>query len=930
MLQQLNFYLRHSLNDLRVNGQRTFFALLCIAAGVAAIVSLQTVSLMIGDTLTTNLQESNRSDIQVSLGVANGFTMPGSPEFEDAVDAGILEELPINGPFGAEGAVSYRVGLGGLEQIQAWLDERFPGQVEMTYPYQIADFSSIFLGGIGTSLTNVETGATASQATPVVIDPNIYPFYDQIVSVDGVPLAELIQSPTDIVIDKKVADALGVQVGDTIRVNGVNQDFTLRGIVPTDAEVADLNTGLFAALFGFYYLPYEAIQYFDGLTPHTDKFYLKVNDPAQVRDINAALLQTYPYFDTTTVDELRVNNQELSDRINQLVTVMGLVSLLLGSIGIINTMQVIVRRRTVEVAVLKTIGLEAGQVTILFLVEAFIMGVVGSLLGILLGWVTTFLIKGVAEGIVGQTLPFRIALAPAVNGLIVGTLVTTIFGFLPTLAAGQVRPGVVLRPNDNIVPRAGCLRTLLALVVIVAALSVVAYTIIGNFPVALGATIGAFLVAGFLIFLLSMLIWLIGRFFPSFGIVDLKIALRQMLAGRGRAATTLLALVVGVFSLSLITLMAESLNQTLASALGSEGGGNVIIAVSSRNSIPAIEQALNSIEGVSSHQVNLGYFGDVVSIERADGTILDREALKRYIEERSTLKQTIETFGGDASEIDVGEEQLHGLSTMTARPVNLPSPNSITQGRDFTEADAGQPVIIYSQYSWTVDAGIQVGDKVTYQFEGSAEPITFEVVGIAPMPTVGGPTSGMGTFIPLDSLPQTVQPQTIQVLVDAASESIPEVRQAVSGIPGTFVLETAVFVKLITSLLGTFTAFPTMVAILGLIVGGVVIANSVALTTMERRREIAVMKSVGLQRERVLGMLLLENGILGLIGGLIGVGLGLLILVALLSLSGGGLVIPYGTALLLMLLCIAVALIAAATTAWGASGEKPLNVLRYE
>jgi len=161
---------------------------------------------------------------------------------------------------------------------------------------------------------------------------------------------------------------------------------------------------------------------------------------------------------------------------------------------------------------------------------------------------------------------------------------------------------------------------------------------------------------------------------------------------------------------------------------------------------------------------------------------------------------------------------------------------------------------------------------------------------------------------------------------------IPELRRAMGAIPGTFVLETSLFVKLLTSLLGTFTAFPTMVALLGLIVGGVVIANSVALTTMERRREIAVMKSVGLQRERVLGMLLLENGILGLIGGLIGVGLGLLILVMLLSVGGGvgALVIPYGTAALLMLLCIVVALIAAATVAWGASGEKPLNVLRYE
>ena len=745
----------------------------------------------------------------------------------------------------------------------------------------------------------------------------------------SMPLADLIQSPTDIVLDQKVATNLGVKVGDTLRVNGADADFTLRGIVPTESEVTDPGSGLFMAIFGFYYLDRDAIQYFDGLTPQTDKLYLKLADPAQTPAISRAFKQAFPYFSTTTVDDLKVGNQELSDRINQVVTVVGLVSLLLGSIGIINTMQVIVRRRTVEVAVLKTIGLQADQVTMLFLVEAFIMGVIGSIAGIVLGWVTTFLIKGVAEGIVAQQLPFRIALMPVVNGLIVGTLVTTIFGFLPTLAAGQVRPGVVLRPNDNIIPRAGWLRTLLALVVIIAALSGVAYTILGNFALSLGVTIGAFFAAGFLILLLSLLIWLIGRFFPSLGIVDLKISLRQMLAGRARGATTLLALVVGVFSLSLITLFADSINNMLSSALDPVNGGNVIVALINRGALPAVTSALDSTDGVQNYQVLQSYGGNLVSVETPDGTVLTRDQLKARVEQNSTTKQTVEAFGGDVGDMNVGEIELSTLDSMTGRDVKLAPPNPIIEGRNFTEADAGKPVIVMANYAGLTDAGLKVGDKLTYDFGG--ETLTFELIGIAQRPTIGGIAGGNGTLIPLDALPDSIQPSSVQVLANVDEQHIPDVRRQLSRVPGTFVVETSVFAKLLTGLLGAFTAFPTMVALLGLIVGGVVIANSVALTTMERRREIAVMKAVGLQRERVLGMLLLENGLMGLIGGLIGVGLGVLMLVILLSFSGGmANVIPYGTALLLMLLCILVALIAAATTAWGASGEKPLNVLRYE
>jgi len=65
MFEKIKFYLRHSLNDMRVNGQRTFFALLCIAAGVSAIVSLQTLAVMAGDSMNSAVQETNRGDIRI-------------------------------------------------------------------------------------------------------------------------------------------------------------------------------------------------------------------------------------------------------------------------------------------------------------------------------------------------------------------------------------------------------------------------------------------------------------------------------------------------------------------------------------------------------------------------------------------------------------------------------------------------------------------------------------------------------------------------------------------------------------------------------------------------------------------------------------------------------------------------------------------------
>jgi hypothetical protein len=435
------------------------------------------------------------------------------------------------------------------------------------------------------------------------------------------------------------------------------------------------------------------------------------------------------------------------------------------------------------------------------------------------------------------------------------------------------------------------------------------------------------------------------------GIVDLKISLRQMLAGRSRAAITLLALVVGVFSLSLITLFADSIGNVLQFAMNESSGGNVIITAATPQQLGQIENILQAMPDVDGYKVNQAYNLQLVSVEEPDPNNpgqyvnVSLDELQQRLD--TNMPATMLGFGGaseameDANWMEVLQAELGSVG---ARELSdLPADATFVAGRQLTADDAGQPVMVITDSSRMRAAGINVGDRLTFSFPLGGTPldgpaattgdtITFEVVGAIQGSTITVNTGTTSSSYALASaFPADKSPTSVVVGVDIPEEQVPELRRQIAGVPGAFALETAFINRLLTSLLGTFTAFPTMVAALGLIVGGVVIANSVALTTLERRREIAVMKSVGLQRERVLFMILLENGVMGLIGGLIGVGIGLVmltILVAAMNVPGSAL--PVGAALLLMLLCVAVALIAAMATAWGASGEKPLNVLRYE
>ncbi len=930
-MNRLNFYLKHSWNDLRVNGQRTFFALLCIAAGVAAIVSLQTLAGMISNTLTDNLQRNNRGDIQFTP-----FNDFGEDEtlIQQGVDAGILTEEQIS--FLGNDGTSYYITEQGLNEINAWLSETYPDQVTATYRQPLANELQIFFGnGPGTSITDPETGESASQLSPIVIESTQYPFYNTLETQDDTLLSDALSAPNSIVVSDKITATLPLNVGDEVRIGGSTETFTITGIVDTDVEVTNPIEGFLNSQFGFYYLDVSSTSAFDDISVRANTIFLQIENPTPelVNEINDGLLNVFPYFETTTTEDLRENYTALSDAITDLVTVMGLVSMLLGSIGIINTMQVIVRRRTVEIAVLKTIGLQADQVTYLFLIEAIIMGIIGSIAGVILGWGATFLIRGVAESVFTTDIPFRIVPAAAANGVVIGIVVTTIFGFMPTLTAGQVRPGIVLRPSNSVLPRAGILRTLAAFIVIILVLIGLAYSITGNVGLSAIAVVGSFIVVAILYGILNGLIWIIGKFFPGFGSVDLKISLRQMAAGRSRAAVTLLALVIGVFSLSLVTLFAQSISNVLENTLENSAGGNISVSVGDYNQLDTVTNIIDSQEGVNDYRVTRSYSVEFVSLTESDtGEVVN-------LAEIATRLESVQfPFGGSAEDSDDfnGEDIFTGtFGAIDARAIEDAPDYDFVDGRGLTAEDEGQSVAVVSNNLFVEAAGITAGDVMRFEFldesgDATGEFIDFTILGVQETALVNISFDN-NMYAPIGGFPEDRVPSNVSAIVDIDEDFVPELRREMSVVPGAFLFDTAFITAILNSLLGTFTAFPTLVAILGLIVGGVVIANSVALTTMERRGEIAVMKAVGLQRERVLGMILMENGVLGIIGGLVGVGIGLIVLLNLVNtLEVPRSSIPIGVALLLMGLCVVVSLVAAITTAWNASGEKPLNVLRYE
>ncbi|HSB53468.1 MAG TPA: FtsX-like permease family protein, partial [Gemmatimonadales bacterium] len=133
------------------------------------------------------------------------------------------------------------------------------------------------------------------------------------------------------------------------------------------------------------------------------------------------------------------------DQLGRYLGLVALIALLLGGIGVGSAIQVFIRRKRDSIAVLRCLGATSGQVFAAYLLQAAVMGLAGSALGVGLG----LLIQLALPKVFGAFMPLDVSVSPSVSavltGLGVGIWVSTIFALLPLLGIRRVPPLAVLR-----------------------------------------------------------------------------------------------------------------------------------------------------------------------------------------------------------------------------------------------------------------------------------------------------------------------------------------------------------------------------------------------------------------------------------------------------------------------------------------------------
>jgi putative ABC transport system permease protein len=211
-------------------------------------------------------------------------------------------------------------------------------------------------------------------------------------------------------------------------------------------------------------------------------------------------------------------------------------------------------------------------------------------------------------------------------------------------------------------------------------------------------------------------------------------------------------------------------------------------------------------------------------------------------------------------------------------------------------------------------------------------PLDFEVIGLVSSANGVVPNAG-GAFVPPGVLDLDTAYARFNVL-DVQPDKVDGVLLNLSRVPILLAVDVTFIDSLMVRLIEQLSAIPSIVGVLSLIAAAIIMGNTVSLATLERRRQIGVLKAMGLKRQRVLLVLLLENTVIGLLGGALGIGISAL-LVSLMTTLGTGVPVPLPAEGRLL---AAALLVASVLIAWGATffsarvavNERVARVLRYE
>ena len=677
--------------------------------------------------------------------------------------------------------------------------------------------------------------------------PGIGGNYDDGPAADGSPIVTITSGaapagPGQLLLDEKTAATAGYSLGDTVQLITSGAQPSVTGTL-----VGTVRFGPTGNLVG------ATLVLMD--TPTAQQLYVGGADAYQqvavtgdgtlsnqeLRDAVSAALP--PGFEAVDDQQVAAENEnQLQQTLSIFTTILlvfAAVSLFVGTFLILNTFSIVVAQRTRELALFRALGASRPQVTGSVLVEALVIGLIGSTIGLLLGFALAEGLKSLfgaigidltAAGLVFQWRTVAAAYA-------VGVLVTLVAAYLPARKASHVPPIAAMR-DDVVIPESSLRRRMIGgatLTAVGAALMLWALAFGGGLGM-LGAGVLAVFIG---IALLSPVIGrpivaaIAGPFPRLFGTVGV-LARENSQRNPRRTAATASALMIGLALISTMAILGQSLKSSTDEMVST--GLQADYVVSSATSAPFSPEIAPRVAAVPGVAFAVPLRVTVATVNGQQGAVAGVDGV--------TFGRVVATTVESGS-LDTGNDGLLVTSTRaTAEGWKVGDP--VTIGLPAGARDLTVTGILAPNRFLAADMVVSLA--------------VLDAGGVAPVDTIvfvaqepGADTAAVtaGIQAELAALP-TVTLQDKAAFADGQRASIDQ------------------FLAIIYALLG----LAVIIAVLGIV-------NTLGLSVIERTHEVGLLRAVGMSRRQLRSMIRLESVAISILGAVLGIGLGLIFGVSL-------------------------------------------------
>ncbi|OKK11210.1 hypothetical protein AMK09_31880 [Streptomyces sp. CB02488] len=712
------------------------------------------------------------------------------------------------------------------------------------------------------------------------------------------------RGPTEVMVDADTADKHHLKIGDELRTIAVTGD--VRAKISGIATFKVTNPGAAIVYLDTATAQQKLLGSPDVFTQISVTAEPGVSDTQLKKNVATALDGSAAYKLQTQKEAADANKDSMGSFLDVMkYAMLGFagIAFLVGIFLIVNTFSMLVAQRTREIGLMRAIGSSRKQVNRSVLLEAVLLGIVGSLLGVAAGvGLAVGLMKAMgAVGMELSTQDLTIAWTTPVTGLALGIIVTVFAAYIPARRAGKVSPMAALRDSGTPADaKSGWIRAGIGLVLTGAGAAALwattqadkssdgsAFLGLGVVLTLIGFIVIGPLLAGVVVRGLSVVVL---RFFGPVG----RLAERNALRNPRRTGATGAALMIGLALVACLSVVGSSMVASATDELDKSVGADFIVqAPDGRLIVPQAAKALATAPGIE-HVTNYKVLG--AKLTNPDGSTADEDVTAADPTYPQDLRR--ETVAGDLP-------AAYGKNAMSV-------------GDDYATAH-----------------GIKVGDTITVGFKAGT-PAKLKVAAITSDDTSVDQgamylnTSTAEQYVPAEKMPANVI-MFAKAQDGKEKEAYAALKSSLAEYPQYKVQNQADFKQDLKDQIGQLLNIVYGLLALAIIVAVLGVVNTLALSVVERTREIGLMRAIGLSRRQLRRMIRLESVVIALFGALLGLGLGMgwgTSAQKLLALEGlGVLEIPWPTIITVFVASAFVGLFAALVPAFRAGRMNVLNAI---